>query len=74
MVIGSNEDSISRLRIGYTVNFSGAERYSIPFFFSGRLNHEVAALPGCLGENEANKYPPTTVEAHMRDMYARTYV
>jgi isopenicillin N synthase-like dioxygenase len=56
------------------VNFSGAERYSIPFFFSGRLNHEVAALPGCLGENEANKYPPTTVEAHMRDMYARTYV
>lgn len=56
------------------VNFSGRERYSIPFFYSGRLNHEVSALPGCLAEDEAPKYPPTTVEAHMREMYARTYV
>lgn len=56
------------------VNFSGRERYSIPFFYSGRLSHEVAALPGCLDDNETAKYPPTTVEAHMREMYARTYV
>jgi isopenicillin N synthase-like dioxygenase len=56
------------------VNFSGRERYSIPFFYSGRLNHEVSALPGCLSEGEAPKYPPTTVEAHMREMYARTYL
>lgn len=56
------------------VNFSGAERYSIPFFYSGRLDHEVAALPGCLDDAETPKYPPTTVEAHMREMYARTYV
>lgn len=56
------------------VNFSGRERYSIPFFYSGRLSHEVAALPGCLADGEAPKYPPTTVEAHMRDMYARTYI
>jgi len=56
------------------VNFSGRERYSIPFFYSGRLSHEVAALPGCLGEDETPKYPPTTVEAHMREMYARTYI
>mgnify|MGYP003650156028 CR=1 FL=1 len=56
------------------VNFSGRERYSIPFFYSGRLSHEVAALPGCLPDGQTAKYPPTTVEAHMRDMYARTYV
>lgn len=56
------------------VNFSGRERYSIPFFYSGRLSHEVAALPGCFAEGEIPKYPPTTVEAHMRDMYARTYI
>jgi isopenicillin N synthase-like dioxygenase len=56
------------------VNFSGRERYSIPFFYSGRLTHEVAALPGCLVDDETPKYPPTTVEAHMREMYARTYV
>lgn len=56
------------------VNFSGRERYSIPFFYSGQLDHEVAALPGCMAEGETAKYPPTTVEAHMREMYARTYV
>ncbi len=56
------------------VNFSGKERYSIPFFYSGRLDHEVAALPGCLEPGETPRYSPTTVEAHMRDMYARTYI
>lgn len=56
------------------VNFSGKERYSIPFFYSGRLDHEVAALPGCLEPGETPRYPPTTVEAHMREMYARTYL
>ena len=55
------------------VNFSGQERYSVPFFYNGRLDHEVAALPGCLELGETPRYPPTTVEAHMRDMYARTY-
>lgn len=56
------------------VNFSGAERYSIPFFYSGRLDHEVSALPGCIDAHETPKFPPTTVEAHMREMYARTYL
>lgn len=56
------------------VNFSGKERYSIPFFYSGRLDHEVAALPGCLEPGETPRYPPTTVEAHMREMYARTFL
>ena len=55
------------------INLSGQERYSVPFFFSGNPAHEVSALPGCLGEGETPKYPPTTVEAHMREMYARTY-
>ena len=56
------------------INFSGQERYSVPFFFSGNPAHEVSALACCLGEGETPKYPPTTVEAHMREMYARTYV
>jgi hypothetical protein len=56
------------------VNFSGKDRYSIPFFYNGRLDHKVAALPGCLEPGETPRYPPTTFEAHMRDMYARTYI
>ncbi len=55
------------------INVSGTERYSVPFFFSGRPAHEVVALDCCLADGEIPKYPPTTVEKHMRDMYARTY-
>ena len=55
------------------INVSGKERYSVPFFFSGRPAHEVVALDCCLADGETPKYPPTTVEQHMRDMYARTY-
>jgi isopenicillin N synthase-like dioxygenase len=67
-------NDLYRSTLHRVVNFSGRERYSIPFFYSGRLSHEVAALPGCLADGKAAKYPPTTVEAHMRDMYARTYI
>ena len=55
------------------INVSGTERYSVPFFFSGRPAHEVVALDCCLADGETPKYAPTTVEKHMRDMYARTY-
>ncbi|QJD57463.1 isopenicillin N synthase family oxygenase [Pseudomonas sp. gcc21] len=56
------------------INTSGAERYSVPFFYSGAPQHEVRCLPGCLGEGEQPKYAPVTVEGHLREMYRRTYV
>ncbi|PZQ50810.1 MAG: isopenicillin N synthase family oxygenase [Rhodovulum sulfidophilum] len=52
------------------VNASGRERYSVPFFFTGNPDHEVSSL----FPDEAAKYPPTTVEAHIRSMYDKTYV
>ncbi|WP_111496107.1 isopenicillin N synthase family dioxygenase [Marinobacter bohaiensis] len=55
------------------VNTSGRERYSVPFFYSGRLGHEVRCLENCLDQGESPKYPPTTVANHMREMYRRTY-
>lgn len=55
------------------INTSGAERYSVPFFYSGAPQHEVRCLPGCLGEGEQPKYAPVTVEQHLREMYRRTY-
>ena len=47
------------------INVSAKERYSVPFF-SGRPAHEVVALDR-LADGETPKYPPTTVEQHMRD-------
>jgi isopenicillin N synthase-like dioxygenase len=55
------------------INTSGAERYSVPFFYSGNPDHEVTCLPACLEAGERPHYPPTTVEAHLMDMYRRTY-
>jgi isopenicillin N synthase-like dioxygenase len=55
------------------VNKSGKQRYSVPFFYTGNYAHEVACIPTCLAAGEAPKYPPVTVEEHMRAMYKRTY-
>lgn len=55
------------------VNASGRERYSVPFFFVGNPDHAVGCLPTCLAPGETPKYPPTTVEEHLREMYRRTY-
>ncbi len=55
------------------VNTSGRERYSIPFFYVGNYDYVVECIPTCLTPDERPKYPPTTVEAHVREMYRRTY-
>ena len=55
------------------INTSGHERYSVPFFYVGNYDHEVACIPTCLGPGQTATYPPTTVEAHLRAMYAKTY-
>jgi isopenicillin N synthase-like dioxygenase len=55
------------------INRSGRERYSVPFFFTGRADFEVTCLEGCLGPGERPKYPPTTAIGHLREMYRRTY-
>ncbi len=55
------------------VNLSGRERYSVPFFFSGNPDEPVVCMTGCLAPGETPRYPPTTAEGHLREMYARTY-
>jgi isopenicillin N synthase-like dioxygenase len=62
-----------RSTVHRVVNASGRERYSVPFFFSGNPDQEVECLPSCLASGEAPKYPRTTVEGHLREMYRRTY-
>lgn len=55
------------------INTSGAERYSVPFFYSGNPDQEVSCLSLCLADGDQPHYPPTTVEAHLMEMYQRTY-
>ncbi len=55
------------------VNMSGQERYSIPFFFSGNIDHIVECLPTCRPDRQPPLYAPLTVEAHLRAMYGKTY-
>ena len=62
-----------RSTVHRVVNMSGRERYSVPFFFSGNPNQVVECLPSCLERGEAAKYPRTTVEGHLQEMYRRTY-
>ncbi|MEV1293537.1 2OG-Fe(II) oxygenase family protein [Pseudonocardia sp. NPDC049635] len=56
------------------VNTSGAERYSMPFFFSGRPDAEIVTLPTCRTEGEPDRYPPTTPAQHTREKQQETYV
>ncbi|PLX36332.1 MAG: isopenicillin N synthase family oxygenase [Hyphomicrobiales bacterium] len=56
------------------INVSGGDRYSIPFFFSGNPDFEVACIETCLEPGKAPKYPPIKVEEHLMDMYRKTYV
>jgi isopenicillin N synthase-like dioxygenase len=62
-----------RSTVHRVVNASGRERYSVPFFFSGNPDQAVECLPSCLASGEVPKYPRTTVEGHLREMYRRTY-
>ncbi|WP_213771759.1 2-oxoglutarate and iron-dependent oxygenase domain-containing protein [Bradyrhizobium sp. dw_78] len=62
-----------RSTVHRVVNASGRERYSVPFFFSGNPDQEVECLPSCLEDGDVPKYPRTTVEGHLREMYRRTY-
>jgi len=55
------------------INRSGQERYSVPFFYTGRADHDVTCLPCCLGPGETPKYQPTTALGHLQEMYHRTY-
>lgn len=66
-------NDLYRSTLHRVVNTSGKERYSVPFFFSGDPNYEVRCLPNCCAEGEEPKYPPTTVGAHLQEMYRRTY-
>ncbi len=55
------------------INTSGAERYSIPFFFDPNFSASVAALPTCTGPDNPPRFPPTTGGQHLLDMINATF-
>lgn len=55
------------------INQSGKQRYSIPFFFGGHPDYQVACIETCKAPNEPALFEPITVEQHHIEMYRRTY-
>ena len=51
------------------INRSGRERYSVPFFFTGRADHRIE----CLIPGETAKYGPTTAIGHLEEMMRKSY-
>ena len=51
------------------INRSGRERYSVPFFFTGKADHRIE----CLIQTETAKYAPTTAIGHLEEMMRRSY-
>jgi isopenicillin N synthase-like dioxygenase len=71
MMRWSNDKYISNLH--RVINVSGAERYSIPVFFSGNPDYVVECLPNCVKEGEEPKWPPITVEQAIKNGYSDSY-
>jgi isopenicillin N synthase-like dioxygenase len=55
------------------INISGAERYSLPFFFDPNFNARVAALETCVDAEHPAVFPPTTSGQHLLDMINATF-
>ena len=60
-----------RSTVHRVVNFSGRDRYSIPFFYDGNPDYHVACLPNCSGPEDPPKYRPITGEGHIIEMQRR---
>ncbi|OGM47336.1 hypothetical protein ABOM_003850 [Aspergillus bombycis] len=67
------QDATGGLQVWNNVlsEWSGKERFSVPFFMSGNPDYIVDCLPTCAGEGP--KYPPITVSEWMAGRYADTY-
>lgn len=49
------------------------ERYSIAFFLDPNPDALVSALPTCVAQGEAPRYPPVTTADYLRERFAATY-
>jgi isopenicillin N synthase-like dioxygenase len=66
-------NDLYRSTVHRVINVSSRERYSVPFFLGGNPDVIVEPLPNCTGPDNPPRYPPTTAEGHLREMYRQSY-
>ena len=55
------------------INYSGKERYSIPFFFDADIDYPMACLPSCQGPDNPPRHEPTSYAEYMLWFANRNY-
>ncbi len=55
------------------VHSGGAQRHSIPFFYTPDYEAQVVPVPTCVPAGEVPRYEPCTVGEHLQAMYRKTY-
>lgn len=71
MMRWTNDTYVSNLH--RVINKSGKERYSVPFFLSGKPDFLVECFKSCYGQAGRPKYPAVTVGEWVAGRYADTY-
>lgn len=66
-------NGLYRSTLHRVVNTTGAERYSVPFFFEPNFDAVVACLPTCCSDTNPPRYPPTTSGEHLVAKYRETH-
>jgi isopenicillin N synthase-like dioxygenase len=55
------------------LNESGADRYSIAFFYSPNITTRIECLPSCTGPDDPPRYPPAVYGDLVLDFYNANY-
>ncbi|SDI24748.1 2OG-Fe(II) oxygenase superfamily protein [Pseudomonas flavescens] len=66
-------NDLYRSTLHRVVNLSGNERYSVSYFYSGNIGHQIECIRQCLASGQSPKYPMITVEEHYKNMFRKTY-
>ena len=62
-----------RSTVHRVINRSGRHRYSVPFFFDGNPQAQIACLPTCQGPGNPPRHAPISVADHIQTMTQAVY-
>jgi isopenicillin N synthase-like dioxygenase len=55
------------------MNFSGRERYSIPYFYTGNPNFFFDCIPGCEGSEGWKRPEKMMIKDYLQEQFATSY-